>query len=106
MCIRDRHNTCNEQISVFDRADLPATLAPALAELQRILDQAGALSAHERCRRFAAAPRHPKPAQALRHVVERSKDFSQARPEHGHANNATALVGRRSMSPGLTLITI
>ncbi|MBK8753195.1 MAG: DUF2309 domain-containing protein [Candidatus Competibacteraceae bacterium] len=97
------HNTCNEQISVFDRADLPATLEPALAELQRILDQAGALSAHERCRRFAAAPRHPTPAQALRHVVERSKDFSQARPELGHATNAAALVGRRSMSQGVFL---
>ena len=75
----------------------------ALAELQRILDQAGALSAHERCRRFAAAPRHPTPAQALRHVVERSKDFSQARPELGHATNAAALVGRRSMSQGVFL---
>jgi uncharacterized protein YbcC (UPF0753/DUF2309 family) len=58
------------------------------------------LSAHERCRRFASAPRDPTPIQALRHVVERSRDFSQARPELGHATNAAALVGRRSMSQG------
>jgi uncharacterized protein YbcC (UPF0753/DUF2309 family) len=97
------HNTCDEQISFFDRADLPTALEPALMELQRVLDQTCALSAHERCRRFASAPRHPTPTQALRHVVERSKDFSQARPELGHATNAAALVGRRSMSQGVFL---
>ena len=97
------HNTCDEQISVFDRSDMPTALEPALAELQRVLDQACALSAHERCRRFGSAPRHPTPTQALRHVVERSKDFSQARPELGHATNAAALVGRRSMSQGVFL---
>ena len=97
------HNTCDEQISIFDRGDLPPTLEPALLALQQILDQACALSAHERCRRFASAPRDPSPIQALRHVVERSRDFSQARPELGHATNAAALVGRRSMSQGVFL---
>jgi len=97
------HNTCDEQISLFDSDDLPAGLKPALAELQRTLDQACALSAHERCRRFASAPRDPTPDQALRHVVERARDFSQARPELGHATNAAALVGRRSMSQGVFL---
>lgn len=97
------HNTCDEQIHIFDRGDLPPTLEPVLAELQKLLDQACALSAHERCRRFAAAPRDPTPTQALRHVVERSRDFSQARPELGHATNAAALVGRRSMSRGVFL---
>ena len=72
-------------------------------ELQGDLDRACALSAHERCRRFASAPRDPSPDQALWHVVERSRDFSQARPELGHATNAAALVGRRSMSQGVFL---
>ena len=97
------HNTCDEQITFYDRIDLPAAAEQALAELQRDLDRARALSAHERCRRFASAPRDPTPAQALRHVVERSRDFSQARPELGHATNAAALVGRRSMSQGVFL---
>ncbi|MDG4553409.1 MAG: DUF2309 domain-containing protein [Candidatus Competibacter sp.] len=97
------HNTCDELITLYDPGDLPAALAPALAELRRVLDQACERSAHERCRRFASAPRDPTPAQALRHVVERSRDFSQARPELGHATNAAALVGRRSMSQGLFL---
>jgi uncharacterized protein YbcC (UPF0753/DUF2309 family) len=97
------HNTCDEEITFYDQDDLPTEAKTALAALRRDLDQACALSAHERCRRLASAPRHPTPAQALRHVIERSKDFSQARPELGHATNAAALVGRRSMSQGLFL---
>ena len=97
------HNTCDEHITFYDRIDLPTSAEQALVELQRDLDRACALSAHERCRRFASAPREPMPARALRHVVERSKDFSQARPELGHATNAAALVGRRSMSQGVFL---
>jgi len=97
------HNTCDEQITFYDLDDLPTEAKKALATLQRELDQACALSAHERCRRLASAPRHPTSAQALRHIVGRARDFSQARPELGHATNAAALVGRRSMSQGLFL---
>jgi uncharacterized protein YbcC (UPF0753/DUF2309 family) len=97
------HNTCNEQIAFYDQRDLPSASQSAMRELQQELDRACQLSAHERCRRFASAPRNPTPAQALRHVVERSRDFSQARPELGHATNAAALVGRRTMSRGVFL---
>lgn len=97
------HNTCDEQITFYDQRDLPDAVQSALRDLQRDLDHAGQRSAHERCRRFASAPRHLSPAQALRHVTERSRDFSQARPELGHATNAAALVGRRTMSQGVFL---
>ena len=97
------HNTCDERITFYDRGDLPEEAERALRELQRDLDRACALSAQERCRRFASAPRDPAPDRALRHVVGRSRDFSQARPELGHATNAAALVGRRSMSQGVFL---
>ncbi|MDS4069301.1 MAG: DUF2309 domain-containing protein [Candidatus Competibacter sp.] len=97
------HNTCDECITFYDRGDLPEAAERALRELRRDLDRACALSAQERCRRFASAPRDPAPERALRHVVGRSRDFSQARPELGHATNAAALVGRRSMSQGVFL---
>ena len=97
------HNTCDERITFYDRGDLPEAAERALRELQRDLDPACALSAQERCRRFASAPRDPAPDRALRHVVGRSRDFSQARPELGHATNAAALVGRREMSQGVFL---
>ncbi len=33
------HNTCDELITFYDRGDLPSRAAPALPELQRILDR-------------------------------------------------------------------
>jgi uncharacterized protein YbcC (UPF0753/DUF2309 family) len=94
------HNTCNEDILWFDLADLPSTTQPALAKLKNELDRARHLSAHERCRRLASAPRDPSLPKALAHIAERAADFSQARPELGHATNAAAFVGRRSLSQG------
>ncbi|MFI3197238.1 MAG: DUF2309 domain-containing protein [Methylococcaceae bacterium] len=94
------HNTCNEAISWFDLTDLPTERRPSLKKLQQALRHAQLMSAHERCRRLASAPRKPTPKQALAHIQERSTDFSQARPELGHATNAAALVGRRALTQG------
>ena len=43
---------------------------------------------------------NPAPERALRNIRGRARDFSQARPELGHATNAAAFIGRRSMSQG------
>lgn len=94
------HNTANEDFIWFDEEDMPATFQPALATLRANLDHALHLSAHERCRRLASAPRKPSLRQAMNHVVGRTVDFSQARPELGHATNAAALIGRRSVTRG------
>ena len=51
--------------------------------------------------RLASAPRSPTPSEALKHIEERATDFSQARPELGHATNASAVVGRRSVTQGV-----
>ena len=94
------HNTCDEEIIWYDRAEVPAGRQPALARFVEQMRHAQLMSAHERCRRLASAPRRPSPKQALRHFLGRSADFSQARPELGHATNASALVGRRSLTQG------
>jgi uncharacterized protein len=94
------HNTCNEEISWYDLDQLPAERLVEFKKLQRELGHAQQMSAHERCRRLASAPRNPAPEQALAHIVERAADFSQARPELGHATNASAVVGRRSLTQG------
>ncbi|MDH5445883.1 MAG: DUF2309 domain-containing protein [Gammaproteobacteria bacterium] len=94
------HNTCDETITWYDIDLIPDTLKPAFTKLQAELKQATKMSAHERSRRFASAPRKLSPARALRHVIGRSTDFSQARPELGHATNAAAFIGRRSISQG------
>jgi uncharacterized protein YbcC (UPF0753/DUF2309 family) len=94
------HNTCNEDIRWFDLADLPAGLQAAFDKLNGDLDLARRCSAHERCRRLASAPREPGLDEALEHIAGRAADFSQARPELGHATNAAAFVGRRAVSQG------
>ena len=94
------HNTCNEEISWYDLDQLPAERLAGLKKLQQELRHAQQMSAHERCRRLASAPRNPTPEQALAHIEERAADFSQARPELGHATNASAVVGRRSLTQG------
>jgi len=94
------HNTCNEAISWYDLDQLPAERLAGLDKFQQELRHAQRMSAHERCRRLASAPRNPTPEQALAHMEQRAADFSQARPELGHATNASAVVGRRSLSQG------
>jgi uncharacterized protein YbcC (UPF0753/DUF2309 family) len=94
------HNTCNEAISWYDLDQLPTERQDGLKILQQELRHAQRMSAHERCRRLASAPRNPTPEQALAHMEERTADFSQARPELGHATNASAVVGRRSLTQG------
>ena len=94
------HNTCNEEIIWYDLKDVPAERKPALTKLMGELGHAQRMSAHERCRRLASAPRNPTPEKALKHIEERATDFSQARPELGHATNAAAVVGRRSVTQG------
>jgi uncharacterized protein YbcC (UPF0753/DUF2309 family) len=98
--IGSEHNTCNEAISWYDLDLLPSERRTGLEILQQELRHAQRMSAHERCRRLASAPRKPTPEQALAHMEERAADFSQARPELGHATNASAVVGRRSLTQG------
>ena len=95
------HNTCSEAIEWYDLQDLPTGLVDEFTQLQRSLNEAGRRHAHERCRRLASAPKSASLDQALRHVQRRALDFSQARPELGHATNAAAFVGRRYISRGV-----
>jgi len=95
------HNTCNEEITWYDLGDVPEERKAAFTKLCEDLRHAQHMSAHERCRRLASAPRDPTPVKALKHIEERATDFSQARPELGHATNASAVVGRRSVTHGV-----
>ncbi len=97
------HNTCDEAVSWYDVEALPQSLAPAFAQLHSDIDAAMLGSAHERARRLASAPSNPTPQRALRHISGRAFDFSQPRPELGHATNAAAVIGRRSVTRGAFL---
>ena len=94
------HDTCDEHIPWFDANKVPAGLQVQLHTLQAALMLASQHSAHERCRKLASAPRHPTLQQASLHIASRAVDYSQARPELGHATNACALIGRRAVTRG------
>lgn len=94
------HNTGDDVISWYDLDAMPVALQNAFQPLRQDLKQACLRSAHERCRRFASAPRKLKPARAFKHVNNRTYDISQSRPELGHATNAAAFIGRRSITQG------
>lgn len=94
------HNTCDEVIEWYDMGQLNGVQSQAWQNINAKLEQACRLSAHERSRRFMSASTDMNNDAALAHVIARSYDFSQARPELGHATNATAFIGRRSLSQG------
>ncbi|MDP3540698.1 MAG: DUF2309 domain-containing protein [Azonexus sp.] len=97
------HNTCDDGIEWYDLPCVPAPFQAALDTLVSQLGEACRAHAAERCRRLASAPERPSPWQGRQHVIGRASDFSQARPELGHATNAAAFIGRREMSRGLFL---
>jgi uncharacterized protein YbcC (UPF0753/DUF2309 family) len=97
------HDTCSDDIQLFDLDDLPATHQADLDRVRDCLEQAGARNAQERARRFEACPPNVGPRDALRHVEERSEHLAEPRPEYGHCTNAICVVGRRALTRGLFL---
>lgn len=97
------HDTCSEDVELFDAHRVPEVHRRLLSETRAALDRARALNAHERVRKFENVPLDISPAAALRHVQARAADLAQPRPEYGHCTNAVCLVGRRALSRGLFL---
>jgi uncharacterized protein YbcC (UPF0753/DUF2309 family) len=97
------HDTCNDNVDLFDLEELPETHRGDLARVRDSLDQARARSAHERARRFEAAGKSIDATGGLHHVQERAEHLAEPRPEYGHCTNAVAFVGRRASTRGLFL---
>jgi uncharacterized protein YbcC (UPF0753/DUF2309 family) len=97
------HDTCSDDVDLYDLGQLPEALREQFAEVESALHRARARNALERARRFEFADRCSDPEQALQHVEERSEHLAEPRPEYGHCTNAVCIVGRRSSSRGLFL---
>jgi len=95
------HNTANDIIDYFDAEDVPADMKEPYRAIVADLQQATMRAARERCRRFASAPKDVSIEASFRHTQNRAYDFSQVRPEWGHATNAFAVVGRRGITQGV-----
>jgi uncharacterized protein YbcC (UPF0753/DUF2309 family) len=97
------HDTCSDDIELYDLETLPASHRPDLARIGESFDQARTRNAQERARRFESCPVDASPEVALRHVEERSEHLAEPRPEYGHCTNAVCIIGRRSLTRGLFL---
>jgi uncharacterized protein YbcC (UPF0753/DUF2309 family) len=95
------HNTCNDEVTLYDLERVPTSHRDDLEFLQERIHEACQRNAHERCRRFMSADLNLSFAAAKKHVEARSADLAQVRPECGHATNAVCYVGRRSRTRGL-----
>ncbi len=97
------HDTCSDDVELYDLEALPATHAADLDRVRESLDRAKARNAHERSRRFESCPPDASFQDALRHVEERSEHLAEPRPEYGHCTNAVCIIGRRRLTRGLFL---
>ncbi len=94
------HNTADENIIWYDLDQLGSEQRNAWETMNAQLQQACQYSAHERSRRLMSASLTMSKRAALKHVIGRTYDFSQARPELGHVTNSAAFIGRRALSQG------
>jgi uncharacterized protein YbcC (UPF0753/DUF2309 family) len=97
------HDTCSDDVELFDLDALPPTHQADVYRVREYLEQASALNAQERARRFESCAPDVDPQDALRHVEERSEHLAEPRPEYGHCTNAVCVVGRRGLTQGLFL---
>ncbi len=97
------HDTCSDDVSLYDHDDLGEAAEEALLRAQAALEQASRNNAHERCRLFGQVPLDLSPRQAKAIVERRAVDLSEARPEYNHAKNSCCVVGRRELTRGLFL---
>jgi uncharacterized protein len=97
------HDTCSDDVELFDLDVVPVTHQPDLESIRNSLDQARAQNARERSRRFESSHPDADAGQSLRHVEERSEHLAQPRPEYGHCTNSICIIGRRSLTRGLFL---
>jgi uncharacterized protein YbcC (UPF0753/DUF2309 family) len=95
------HDTCDDRVIWYDIDQAPEASRPLLERTRISVEQASRAHAQERCRRLASAPLDISLEQAWRHVSGRRHDYSQVRPELGHATNAFAIFGRRNLSRGV-----
>src|SRR5579883_3072841 len=97
------HDTCSDDVELYDLADAPETHHPDIERALALLDRARASNAHERVRRFESCTSGVGPDDALRHAEQRAEHLAEPRPEYGHCTNAVTIVGRRALTRGLFL---
>ena len=95
------HDTTVDTIDLFDIEGLESTHADDLKQLKQWLAEAGQLTRMERSTLLGINDAAPEIVDALVH--ERSRDWSQVRPEWGLAGNAAFIAAPRTRTVGINL---
>jgi uncharacterized protein YbcC (UPF0753/DUF2309 family) len=95
------HDTCVDEVRLFDLDKLPASYAEELAELKSWLKQAGELTRLQRAARLGLEAQSPRAVTA--DVRRRSRDWAQVRPEWALAGCAAFIAAPRGRTRGLDL---
>ncbi|WP_242479573.1 YbcC family protein [Lamprobacter modestohalophilus] len=96
-----QHDTCVDEIRLYDTEVLPGAYAEELAQLRSWLQQAGELT---RLSRSALLGLEHRSRQAITaNIRQRSRDWSQVRPEWGLAGCAAFIAAPRERTRGLDL---
>lgn len=89
------HNTTTDEIRFFDAETMPDSHAADFRELQQWAARASQMSRAERAIRLGSS--------SPQEVFERSREWSEVRPEWGLAGNAAFVVAPRARTSGLKL---
>jgi hypothetical protein len=93
------HDTTTDDVQLFDTERAPPTHGADIAQLRDRLEQAGALARLERSALLGLTVGDDVDAK----VRERSRDWSQTRPEWGLAGNRAFIAAPRAFSAGADL---
>ncbi|MHB2169327.1 YbcC family protein [Alsobacter sp. R-9] len=95
-----QHDTTTDEVTIFDRDDVPSSHLEDLAALEVWLQQASALARMERASLLGLDAAEGSVDEG---ILARSRDWSQVRPEWGLAGNAAFIAAPRERTQGLDL---
>jgi uncharacterized protein YbcC (UPF0753/DUF2309 family) len=95
------HDTTTDALRLFDIDDVPSTHTQILAQLRQWLEQAAGLARLERAVQLGIAGLPDRALEAQ--VRQRSRDWSQLRPEWALANNAAFIAAPRQRTAQMDL---
>ena len=94
------HDTTTDEVTIFDRGQIPPALGDELADLDQWLARASAVARGERARFLDL----DQPVGDIeRQVIQRSRDWAQVRPEWGLAGNGAFIAAPRARTIGIDL---
>jgi len=97
------HDTCTDEVVLFDLDQLPASHADDVERLKERLAAAGVSARRERAPALGLGALVDQPQPLLRALRKNADDWAQTRPEWGLVNNAAFVIAPRDRTRGVDL---